>query len=222
MKAKIFIWCTLANKIPTWDHLQRRQIIGPGWCSLCKDNEESTNHLFLSCNFSNQVWEHSQSLTSSRSNWECPTLEDAWKDWSSSPQTNQIRTLLLLHMWGIWLARNKAIFLEEAISLEEVARQGLDILSYFPRTKNNPNPRIIIPEQMDKNTPWDFFDGASQDLKCGGGATLFLNPTYHFQIPMGLGSRSNNYAELMALKLLLCFQLKENAKNYKYLVTLWL
>ena len=65
LKAKIFTWCTLANKIPTWDHLQKRQIIGLGWCSLCKDNEENTNHLFLSCIFSKQVWEHSKSFTSS-------------------------------------------------------------------------------------------------------------------------------------------------------------
>ena len=91
-KGKIFTLCTLANKIPTWDHLQKRQIAGPGWCSLCKDNEENTNHLFLSCIFSKQVWEHSKSLTSSSSNWEGNTVEDACKDWSSSPHchTDQI------------------------------------------------------------------------------------------------------------------------------------
>ena len=163
MKEKIFTWCTLANKIPTWDHLQKRQIAGPGWGSLCKDNEESTNHLFLNCNFSKQVWEQSQHLLSSSSKWEGPTLEDAWKIWSTSPQTTRIRALTLLHMWGIWLARNKVIFHEESNSLEKVAQEGLDILSYPPKTKNSPNLRIIIPEQLDKNIPWDFFDGASQD-----------------------------------------------------------
>ena len=140
-------------------------------------------------------------------------MEDAWKAWSSSSQTTQIRALLLLHMWGIWLARNKAIFLEKYSSPKEVARKGLDIISYFPQTKNNPNRRVIIPELLDKNTPCNFFDGASQDLKCGGGATLFLNPTHHFQISMGLGSGSNNYAELMALKLLLCFAIEINCKK---------
>ena len=71
-------------------------------------------------------------------------------------------------MWGIWLARNKAIFLEKASSSEEVAKQGLDILSYFPQTKDNPNLRVITDEQLEKDIPWAFFDGASQDLKCGG------------------------------------------------------
>ena len=102
-------------------------------------------------------------------------MEEAWKDWSSSPQTIQLRALSLIHIWGIWLARNRVIFLEKAISLEEVARKGLDILSYFPQTKNIPTPRIIASEQLDKSIPWAFFDGASQNLTCGGGATLFLN-----------------------------------------------
>ena len=50
-------------------------------------------------------------------------------------------------------------------------------------------------------------------MKCGGGATLFLNSTHHFKITMGLGTGSNNYAELMALKLLLCFAIEKNCKK---------
>ena len=50
-------------------------------------------------------------------------------------------------------------------------------------------------------------------MKCGGGATLFLNPTHHFQISMGLGSGINNYVELMTLKLLLCFAIERNCKK---------
>ena len=29
LKEKIFMWCTLANIIPTWEHLQKRQFTGP-------------------------------------------------------------------------------------------------------------------------------------------------------------------------------------------------
>ena len=66
---------------------------------------------------------------------------------------------------------------------------------------------------MDKNTPWAFFDGASQNSKCGGGDTLFLNTNHHFQISVGLGSRTNNFAELMTSKLLLCFAIERNCKK---------
>ena len=52
--------------------------------ALCeKNNEESTNHLFLNCSFSSQVWSHSQALLNLRFDWLGQSLEDAWKVWSS-------------------------------------------------------------------------------------------------------------------------------------------
>ena len=57
--------------------------------------------------------------------------------------------------------RNKVIFLEKAPSPEEVAKQGFDILSYFPQTKELSAPRIISEELIEKDIPWAFFDGAS-------------------------------------------------------------
>ena len=83
----------------------------------------------------------------------------------------------------------------------------------FPQTKNNPSPRIIVPKQLNKNIPWAFFYGASQNSACRGGATLYLNPNHYFQISMGLGSGTNNYARLMTLKLLLCFAIERNCKK---------
>jgi len=35
-KAKIFLWCMLKRKVPTWDTLRARYLIGPGRCPLCK------------------------------------------------------------------------------------------------------------------------------------------------------------------------------------------
>ena len=66
---------------------------------------------------------------------------------------------------------------------------------------------------MNRNTPWAFFDGASQNSICGGGACLFLNQSHYFQISLGLGTRTNNYAELMMLKLLLCFAIERNCRQ---------
>lgn len=55
LMVKIFMWCVLENRIPTWDRMKNRHLEGPGWCPLCKNNEEIPNHLFLSCSFSLQV-----------------------------------------------------------------------------------------------------------------------------------------------------------------------
>jgi hypothetical protein len=62
-------------------------------------------------------------------------------------------------------------------------------------------------ETMDRLRPWEYFDGASQNegQLCGGGVILHLSNSHHFKIKMGLGPRRNNFAKLMALKLLLTF-----------------
>jgi hypothetical protein len=48
-KSILFMWLILNNRVLTWEMLQKRNKIGPGRCSLCKENEETTTHLFLSC-----------------------------------------------------------------------------------------------------------------------------------------------------------------------------
>ena len=89
----------------------------------------------------------------------------------------------------------------------------MDIISYFPQAKNTPPPRIVAPELVNINTPWAFFDGASQNSTCGGGACLYLNQSHYFQISLGMGTGTNNYANLMTLKLLLCFSIERNCRQ---------
>ena len=45
------------------------------------------------------------------------------------------------------------------------------------------------------------------------GACLYLNESHFFQISLGLGTGTNNYAELMTLKLLLCFSNGRNCRQ---------
>jgi ribonuclease HI len=60
-----------------------------------------------------------------------------------------------------------------------------------------------------------FFDGASKNegLLCGGGEILFLTETHHFNMKWGLGPGTNNFAELMASKLLLNFAGEKEISN---------
>jgi len=62
-------------------------------------------------------------------------------------------------------------------------------------------------EVMDRTKPWDFFDGASQNnnLLCEVGTLLFLSKNHSYKLKMGLGPGTNNYDELVSLKLLLLF-----------------
>jgi ribonuclease HI len=73
-----------------------------------------------------------------------------------------------------------------------------------------PAIRASQPELIDPSVPWDFFDGASQNLLCGGGGgVLHISESHSFKIKMGLGKGTNNYVELMALLLLLKFSIEQ-------------
>jgi hypothetical protein len=81
-----------------------------------------------------------------------------------------IKVLPLILSWGVSLTRNASIFKDKLFSLERVAIQGLGILSHFPHVKVDPLIRTIQDVNVDYSSPWDFFDGASQNnyQQCGG------------------------------------------------------
>ena len=55
-KIDIFIWTLLHNSILTNDNLKRKGWEGPSRCPLCKRTEENAHHLFITCEFTQEVW----------------------------------------------------------------------------------------------------------------------------------------------------------------------
>ena len=51
IKIKCFGWLVLTNKILTWEALQKRGFIGPGWCCLCHQDIKTVQHIFGYCVF---------------------------------------------------------------------------------------------------------------------------------------------------------------------------
>jgi hypothetical protein len=96
--------------IPTWEVMKKRQIAGPGWCSLCKVEEESHVHLFLLCPFIKVVWKEISRMMGQFISWKGKMVEEAQKYWTSTATNNDIIALPLLVCWGTWLARNSTIF----------------------------------------------------------------------------------------------------------------
>jgi ribonuclease HI len=74
---------------------------------------------------------------------------------------------------------------------------------------------VVQEEEIDKSRPWGFFDGASQNFVCGGGAILYLSDSHFFKMSLGLGEGSNNYEELMSLKFLLIFSIEKGCKEIR-------
>ena len=75
--------------------------------------------------------------------------------------------------------------------------------------------RIIREETFDKDTPWAYFNEASQQYGSlsGGGDFINKSENYCFKISIGFGSRSNNYVELLALKTLMLITLENGCQS---------
>ena len=118
VKVKVFSWLLVLGKLNVHSKLQRRkpyQSLSLGWCTLCKKNNESIDHLFLHCDFSYSMWSN--------------ILKEFGLDWISPRSCKELLTLgqgfplskkekilwkvaVNATLWAIWLERNNRIFKE--------------------------------------------------------------------------------------------------------------
>ena len=103
----------------TSDNLKRKGWEWPSRCSLCNHAEETTKHLFISCDFTKEVWRIMIGPIADN----LPTLVmELISNWNSLSPLNLSKKSLLKHTWmwtpkflcwKIWLERNNIIFKEE-------------------------------------------------------------------------------------------------------------
>lgn len=91
--------------------------------------------------------------------------------------------------------------------------QSLSILSSFPQSTGRIQGRQIHEAEIDKSRPWGYFDGASQNNRCGGEGIFFLSDSHHFSTTFGLGMGTSNFAELMSLKLIIAFAIEKGCHS---------
>jgi hypothetical protein len=122
-KINIFGWQLAHNKLLTGENLLKRGFVGPYRCALCNQDFESTEHLFLNCNFSKQVMHIVYSELTNQISWSasCRSLIGKWsKSYKGSLNKKLIfrrtwKASIKYVCWKIWLARNKIIFKEKSI-----------------------------------------------------------------------------------------------------------
>jgi ribonuclease HI len=120
-----------------------------------------------------------------------------------------------LVIWGVWLARNSFIFKGVPPSPEITTAKSIALLSSFLSQSPRPSPRQPQEIEIDSSSPWGFFDGASQQNICGGGGLLFLSASHYFIMTFGIGPGTNNFAELLSLKLLIAFAIEKGCLSLK-------
>lgn len=121
-----------------------------------------------------------------------------------------MRNLLPIICWGVWIARNRIIFTDRSPSAESIAIQSIAILSNIPEPEESRKSTQSREEQIRAGIPWAYFDGASHNNAAGVGIIIHLNKSHSLKASVGLGTGSNNFAKLSALKYLLCCLIHRN------------
>jgi ribonuclease HI len=155
-QGKFFFWTLMHKKILTGENLMKRNIAGPHRCALCKEAMETSDHLFVDCQFANKVWLltlHGLKVAAP-SNISVVDLFTTWKDCypSLSMKTLWARVWISIPKyvcWKLWLARNEQIFNNTAWTPSMVAAKAKGLLLETLSSQNHKTD--ISLQQEEKN-----------------------------------------------------------------------
>ena len=113
-KAYITMWIMMNQKLATVDRLTQWGIVVDKRCVLCKNTEESIEHLFLQCQFARKLWERllgwiDQQIT-------VPLAWEQFPQWCTqhgkrkSSAAQMFKIVLTEGIYGLWIERNNRIF----------------------------------------------------------------------------------------------------------------
>ncbi|CAH9070740.1 unnamed protein product [Cuscuta epithymum] len=122
-KVKVFIWQLVSGILPMAEFLKRRHIPITGSCPICSRGEESTNHLFLECQTSKEVWKAACYI----SLLQVSPFEEWLQQVFSRLDEEGISKVIML-LWSIWKSRNGIVWRGESFSVTGVQRAADSLL----------------------------------------------------------------------------------------------
>ncbi|XP_026409996.1 uncharacterized protein LOC113305109 [Papaver somniferum] len=123
-KVSFMLWATFHNSLPTKDMLQHRGMeVQDSLCVLCKECDESADHIFLHCSYTFGIWSHF--MKAFGISWVSPTnLLQCFEAWRLNALTGRSKkiwwNIVYVVPWHIWLERNSRTFGGRAKEEEEL------------------------------------------------------------------------------------------------------
>jgi hypothetical protein len=115
-KCKFFMWLAAHNKCWRTDRLAKRGLPPPDKCPLCDKEEETINHLLLSCVFARQICHgilQGLCLQVLAPEMEDSSFEEWWHRVSSRVDglvQEGLNSIIILVAWTLWNHRNRCVF----------------------------------------------------------------------------------------------------------------
>ena len=85
--------------------------------------------------------------------WVGDSVSLCLKNWFLRDDTKLIKSLPILVLWFIWLAKNKSCFEDSNLSSFQVASLSLGMLSTFPQSQSVVRIIAVVAEFIDKSYP---------------------------------------------------------------------
>jgi hypothetical protein len=134
---------------------------------MCRSNEESVHHLFVSFSFTRHVWTCLEKTLNISLEWDGNSIEDCLPGLLS--HHSFLITLPVTVCWSLWLERNKKIFHKGYMILTVVAQKSL--LLYKTSKVLQVKKRTALTRQPPKlQGIVGWFDGAAMGNSLSSGA----------------------------------------------------
>ena len=85
--------------------------------------------------------------------WVGPSIKEAWQFWWNGYRTEKQKSVPLIMAWGIWLARNHAIFRNVDTPFHIIAHNVPAIYALLPEQKSPTKKRVNTPEKIQGDIP---------------------------------------------------------------------
>jgi ribonuclease HI len=198
LKVKLFTWLLLENKILSWEIVQCRGFSGPGICPLCKNQTETSLHLFMVCGFTIIVWRKIKTAIKYLGNWTGTnsTLVGCFKQWNK--MNKEFPTLPTLICWFTWKERNLVLFENSELSTTKIFHLTLSLLKEHTQGTKVVRSRSE-PSQTNRSGNIGWFDGAaiSTRTNSGVGDVIMLSDHCRYKWLLNCGPGTNTRAELL-------------------------
>ncbi|XP_035551748.1 uncharacterized protein LOC118349904 [Juglans regia] len=128
-KAKMFLWRSAREILPTRVNLHKRKIIDSHMCPICLSHPKTVSHVLWTCKATQDVWSNSSRRLQKSRTEEAPFYELLTELLSTLPLEEH--TKLALTAKEIWYKRNKFIFESKFASPQHVLKSALALYSWM-------------------------------------------------------------------------------------------
>jgi ribonuclease HI len=126
-----FLWRLLNNALPTKTNLAKRGVKCDPFCPRCPTKMETTNHVFLDCEWAKQVWLASQ-LTINLHQNPIPNIADWIRNAIATTNKDCMEQITAI-TYSLWYARNLLVFQGKQLPQEDISKLALSHLQEYQK-----------------------------------------------------------------------------------------